>query len=165
MTPYRWYINPPTHDISTPLPMVFWPPYPWYIDPLTHGILTPPIHGILTPLPMVYWTPYPWYIDPHIHGISTPISMVFWPPTHDILTSLHIFWLEMGGSKYHGGSIYHTGGVQIYHGCKSTPGSIYHGVQNTIWHRHLKPIVIFFCPHIMTFKSCTFNIETAISLK
>ena len=83
-------------------------------------------------------------------------------PTHDILTSLHIFWLEMGGSKYHGGSIYHTGGVQYtmdvnwprvqftmgfkipydtgfnlpwgskYH---MTPGSIYHGVQNTIWHR------------------------------
>jgi hypothetical protein len=23
------------------LPMVFWPPYPWYIDPPTHGILTP----------------------------------------------------------------------------------------------------------------------------
>jgi hypothetical protein len=52
LTPYRWYIDPPTHGISTPLPMVFWPPYPWYIDPL----------------PMVFWTPYPWYIDPHIHG-------------------------------------------------------------------------------------------------
>ena len=67
-----------------PLPMVFWPPYPWYIDP--------PTHGILNPLPMVY---------------RPPLHMIFWPP--------YIFWLEMvgGGSKYHGGSIYHTGGFNI----------------------------------------------------
>jgi hypothetical protein len=38
--------TPPTHGISTPLPMVYRPPYPWYFDP--------PIHSILTPLPMVY---------------------------------------------------------------------------------------------------------------
>jgi hypothetical protein len=60
LTPYQWYIDPPTHGISTSLPMVFWPPYPWYFEP--------PIHGILTLLPMVYWPPYPWYIDPHIHA-------------------------------------------------------------------------------------------------
>ena len=95
LTPYWWYIDPPTHEIltppthgiSTPLPMVFWPPYPWYIDPPTHGILTPypwyfdpPIHGILTPLPMVYWTPYPCYIDPPIHGILTPLPIEYWLP-------------------------------------------------------------------------------------
>jgi hypothetical protein len=73
---------------------------PWYIDP--------PTHGILNPLPMVYRPPYPWYFDPPTHRILTP-------PIHDILTSQHIFWLEMGGGS-------------IYHGCKSTPGSIYHGV-------------------------------------
>ena len=59
---------PPPHDISTPIPMVFWPPYPWYIYPPIHGILTPlprifwtPIHSISTALPMVYRTPYPCY--------------------------------------------------------------------------------------------------------
>ena len=25
---YPWYIDPPTHGISTPLPMVYRPPYP-----------------------------------------------------------------------------------------------------------------------------------------
>ena len=75
--------------------------YPWYIYHHTHGIW-PPINGILTS--------YPWYID--------PLSMVFWPPSqwyieppiHGILTPLPISWLEMRGSKYHGGSIFHTGG-------------------------------------------------------
>ena len=46
--PYPWYIDPPTHGILTPLPMVYRPPNPWYFDPLAHGILTP--------LPMVYQT-------------------------------------------------------------------------------------------------------------
>ena len=72
-------------------------PYRWYIDPSTHGILTP--------LPMVYRPPYPWYFD---------------PPTHDILTSLPISCLEMGGSKYHGGSIYHTGGAVFNQGVQYT---------------------------------------------
>jgi hypothetical protein len=70
----------------------FWPPtdgistlYPWNIDP--------PTHGISTPLPMVYWTPYPWYIDSPMHGILTPLAIEYRPPTHDILTSLHIFLL------------------------------------------------------------------------
>ena len=27
-TPYPWYIDPPTHGISTPLPMVYRPPHP-----------------------------------------------------------------------------------------------------------------------------------------
>jgi hypothetical protein len=35
------YIEPLTHGILTPLPMVYRPHYPWYIDPLTHDILTP----------------------------------------------------------------------------------------------------------------------------
>jgi hypothetical protein len=49
------------------------------------------------PLSMVYWPPYPWYFDPPPNGISNPLSMVF-------------SWLEMRGSKYHGDSIFHTGG-------------------------------------------------------
>jgi hypothetical protein len=115
-----------------PLPMVYRLPYPWYFDPLS----------------MVYRPPYPWYIDPLTHGISTPLSMVFWPPTHRISTPYtcyfdlpaYFFIINGGGSKYQGGSIYHTGGQfsirgSIYHGYKSTQGSIYHGVQNTIWHR------------------------------
>jgi hypothetical protein len=114
--------QPPTHCILTPLLMVYrhpthgtLTPYLWYIDPLLMAYRVPyllyiyPYHGILTLLPMVHinrppirgiLTPYPWYFD------SLPIS-----------------WLEMRGSKYHGGSIYHT------------EGSIYHGGQNTIWHR------------------------------
>ena len=91
--------------------MVFWPPYPWYIDPYS-WYSDPPTHGILTLLPMEYrppthgiLTPYPWYFDPPIHGISTPLPMIYWPPypryfdsppTHDILTSLPISWLEIG---------------------------------------------------------------------
>ena len=119
--PYPWYFDPPTHGILTTLTMVYWPPYPWYIDPLTHGISTPPT--------MVYWPPYPWYIDPPTHGILTPLPMVYRPPihgiltplpidirppTHDILASLPISWLEMGGSKCHGGSIYHTGEGSVF---------------------------------------------------
>ena len=46
--PYPWYIDPLTHGILTPLPMVYRPPNPWYFDPLAHGISTP--------LPMVYQT-------------------------------------------------------------------------------------------------------------
>ena len=42
--------------------------YPWYIEPPTHGVC---------PLPMIYKTPYPWYIG--------SLSMVFWPPAHNIL--------------------------------------------------------------------------------
>jgi hypothetical protein len=38
---YPWYFDPPTHGISTPLPIVFRTPYPWYIDPLTHGVSNP----------------------------------------------------------------------------------------------------------------------------
>ena len=70
---YPWYIDPPTHGISTPLPMVFLllsmiyrpptygvsTPYPWYIDPL----------------PMLCRSLYPWYINPPTHGILTPLPM------------------------------------------------------------------------------------------
>ena len=45
----KWYFDPPTHGISTPLPMEYRPLYPWYFDP--------PTHGISTPLPMEYRTP------------------------------------------------------------------------------------------------------------
>ena len=55
-TTYPWYIDPPTHDISNPLSMVFWTPYPWYFEP--------PTHGISNLLPMLFRPPYPWYFDP-----------------------------------------------------------------------------------------------------
>jgi hypothetical protein len=48
-------------------------PYWWYIDPPTHEILTPPTHGISTPQPMVFWLPCPWNIDPPTYGISNPL--------------------------------------------------------------------------------------------
>ena len=131
-TPYPWYINllpmvyrPPTHGILTPLPMVYRPPYPWYIDPQSHGILTP--------LPMEYRPPYLWYIKPSL--------MVLWTPL--LVEMRGGFNLPWGGSKYNDkkltpGSKYHkenwTRGQNIIG--KSTPGSIYHGVQNTIWHRY-----------------------------
>ena len=142
--PYPWYIDPPIHGISTPLPMVYRPPYPWYIDPLNHGISTP--------LPMVYWPPYPWYFDPPTHGISTPLPMVYQTLSYGIMNSSFGrneggFNLPWGGSKYNDkkltpGSKYHvenwTRGQNIIG--KSTPGSIYHGVQNTIWHRVVSKI-------------------------
>ena len=84
---YPWYIDPPTHGISTPQPMEYQPPYPWYINP--------PTYGILTHLPMVFWppthgisTPQPKYNDPPTHGISTPLPKYIDPPTHGILTTL-----------------------------------------------------------------------------
>ena len=77
--PYPWYIDPPTHGILTPLPLVYRPPYPWYIDPPTHGISTP----------------YPWYIDPPTYGISNPL--------------LWYYELLSFGKNEGGGSIYHEG--------------------------------------------------------
>ena len=73
---------------------------------------------------MVYGAPYPWYFDPPTHGISTPLSMVFWPPIHGMLTPCLSLDFKWWGSKYHRGSIYHTG------------GSVFNkGDQNIIWHR------------------------------
>jgi hypothetical protein len=60
--PYPWYIDSPTHGISTPLPMVYRPPtwyfypYPWHFYALSMEY-RPSTHGILTHL-------YPWYFDP-----------------------------------------------------------------------------------------------------
>jgi hypothetical protein len=111
-------------------------------------IFWPPTHGILNPLSMVYWTLYPWYFD--------PLPMVFWPPTHGILTPLSmVFWpplsissLEIRGFKipYREGSVFNKGG-SIYYGWKLTPGSIYHGGQNTIWHRYFVKSMFTFCSH------------------
>ena len=77
-------------------------------------VYRPTTHGILTPLPMVFWspthgtsTPYPWYFYPSTNGISNPLPMVFWPPAYLLIRN-------EGWSKYHGGSIYHTGGSK-YH--------------------------------------------------
>ena len=68
LTPYRWYIDLPTHGILTPLPMEYRTPYPWYFDP--------PTHGMLNPLPMVYQPSYPWYFDPPI--LYTSRNMERW---------------------------------------------------------------------------------------
>jgi hypothetical protein len=118
--------------VFDPLPMVFWRP--------THGILTPYLWYIAPPpLSMVFWPTYPWYIDPLSMVIWPPSQWYIEPPIHGILTPLPISWLEMRGSKFH------TGG-SIYHGWKLTPESIYHGGQNTIWHRsflHSSPITGF----------------------
>ena len=70
--------RPPTHGISNRLPMVYRPSYPWYIDTPTHGISTPP-HGISTLYLWYIDPPYPWYIDP-LPIISTPLPMVYRPP-------------------------------------------------------------------------------------
>ena len=140
-TPLTMVYRPPTHGILTPLPMVYRPPnhgistpYPWHIDP--------PTHGISTPLPMVYRPPCPWNIDPPTYGISNPLLWYY---------ELFSFGrngggvnLPWGGSKYNDKKLtprskYHmenwTRGPNIIG--KSTPGSIYHGVQNTIWHRYI----------------------------
>jgi hypothetical protein len=82
------------------------------------------------------------------HGISTPLPMVYQTLFYGIMNSSFGrneggFNLPWGGSKYNDkkltpGSKYHmknwTRGQNIIG--KSTPGSICHGVQNTIWHRY-----------------------------
>ena len=113
--------------------MVFWPPYPWYIDPATHDILTPLTMVYRPPLPMEYRPPYLWYTKPS-HGIMNS----------SLLVKMRGVNLPWGGSKDNdkqmtSGSNYHmenwTRGQNII--WKLTPGSIYHGVQNTIWHRSI----------------------------
>jgi hypothetical protein len=93
------------------------------------------IHGILTPLPMVYRPPYPWYIDPPTHGILTPLLMVYQTLSYGIMNSSLSFGRNEGGSIYHEG-VQNTMTKNLPLGqniiCKLTPGSIYHGVQNTI---------------------------------
>ena len=158
---YPWNIDPPTHGISTPLPMVFWPP----------------THGILTPLSMVYWPPYPWDIKPSTHGILTPLSMVYrppypWyieslthnistPPIHGILTPLPIEYCPPPTTWYFDLPAYlliRNGGVQNTMGVQFTiqGGSVFNKgvqytmdvnrpwVQNTIWHRYYEIIVCDF---------------------
>ena len=119
----RWVDIPWVGGVD--IPWVYRPPYPWYIDPSTHGILTP----------------YPWNIEPSTYGISNPLLWYY-----ELLSfgrNEGWFNLPWGGSKYNDkkltpGSKYHmenwTRGENIIG--KSTPGSIYNGVQNTIWHRH-----------------------------
>ena len=46
-TLYPWNIDPPTHGILNPLPMVYRLSYAWYFDPPSHRISTP----------------YTWYFD------------------------------------------------------------------------------------------------------
>ena len=106
-----------------PLPMVYRPPYPWYIDTLRH-----PTHGISTP--------YSWYIDPPAHGISTPLPMVYQSLSYGIMNSSLLVEMRgvqftMRGFKIQWQKI--DPGIKIPYG-KLNPGSIYHGVQNTIWH-------------------------------
>jgi hypothetical protein len=40
-TPIRGILTPPTHGISTLLPMVYRPQNPWYFEPHTYGISNP----------------------------------------------------------------------------------------------------------------------------
>ena len=97
-------------------------------------------------IPIIYRRPYPWYI------VFEPVSMVFWCPTHSILTPLihgilthlpMVYWPPypwyFDPSGY---LLIRNEGVQfsiregaIYHGWKLTLESIYHGGQNIIWHR------------------------------
>jgi hypothetical protein len=118
--------------VFDPLPMVFWCP--------THGILTPYLWYIAPPPPplsMVFWPTYPWYID--------PLSMVIWPPYPWYFDPSAYLLIRNEGVKIPWGSMFHTGG-SIYHGWKLTPESLYHGGQNTIWHRsflHSSPITGF----------------------
>ena len=83
--PSPWYINPPTHGISTPYPWQYWPPYPWYINPHTHGILTPQ--------PMVFWPPCPWNIDP-------PLPMVYQTLSYGIMNSFLLVEMRGGGVQF-----------------------------------------------------------------
>ena len=79
-------------------------------------------------LPMVFWPPCPWNIDPR----TMVYQILLW------------YYELLSFGRNEGGSIYHEGvqntmtnnwpqGQNIIG--KSTPGSICHGVQNTIWHR------------------------------
>jgi hypothetical protein len=109
-------------------------------------VYRPPNHGILIPLPMEYWPP--------TYGISNPLLWYY-----ELLSFGRNgggFNLPWGGSKYNykkltPGSKYHmenwTRGQNIIG--KSTPGSIYHGVQNTIWHREWMVYVLSKkCPNV-----------------
>ena len=62
----------------------------------------------------VYQPPYPWYIDPLTHGILTALPMEY-QPTYTWYFDLPAYLLiRNGGSKYYGGSIYHTGGGSVF---------------------------------------------------
>jgi hypothetical protein len=62
-------LNPLTHGIVTPLPMVYWTSYSWYIETPTNDILTL-YQWYLEPPSMVFWPPYQWYIEPPTHGMG-----------------------------------------------------------------------------------------------
>ena len=130
--PLPMVYRPCTHGISTPLPMIYRPPYLWYFDP--------PTHGILTPLLMEYRPPYLWYINPSLMVLWTPllVEMKGGSIYHEVVQNTMKKKLTLG-SKYHKENW--TRGQNIIG--KSTPGSIYHGVQNTIWHRFRNPIPVF----------------------
>jgi hypothetical protein len=82
--PFAWYIEPTTHGILTPLPMVSWSLYIFDFDSLPM-VYRPPTHRISTL--------YPWYFESSIHGILTPLPMEYRPPTHGIRTPLPmVFW-------------------------------------------------------------------------
>jgi hypothetical protein len=108
-----FYFDPPSHGISTLLPMVFWPPYPWYFDPLSMVYWTT-YPWYIHPLSMVFWLPYTCYFDCPKHAILTPLPMVYRPPLPMVFWPLYlwyidplpmifgppsIFWLEMRGVK------------------------------------------------------------------
>ena len=143
--PYPWKFDPLIHGIYTPYSwyfypvlMVFLPPYPWHIITPFHGIF-PPWPRVFCPLSMVYWLPYPWYI-------------AFWPPypwytnfpTYGISKPLLWYYEPLSFGRNEGGQFTMRGfkiqwrkndlAVNISLS-KLTLGTIYHGGQNTIWHR------------------------------
>jgi hypothetical protein len=87
-------LNPLTHGIVTPLPMVYWTSYSWYIETPTNDILTL-YQWYLEPPSMVFWPPYQWYIEPPTHGMLTlyrnGISEYVGPVSYGILT-LIVYW-------------------------------------------------------------------------
>ena len=111
--------------------MVYRPHYPWYLTPYQwYFDVLPMVYR--PPLSMVFWPTYPWYIDTPLPMVyRTPYPWYFDPSAHLLIRNEGVKFSIRGA---------------IYHGWKLTPKSIYHGGQNTIWHRpflHSSPITWF----------------------
>ena len=141
--PYPWYLDAPTHGILNPIPMLFWLAYLWCIELPIHGILNP-LAMLFLFLPIVFWPHYPWYFKPSTHGILTPFPYFdfcpwcFWPtyPWYFVPPADLLIINEEGqntvGVQFPYRGVGFQKGCSIYHGWKLTPGSKYHGSQNTI---------------------------------
>ena len=131
-----WYSDPPT--------MEKWPPS-WYWKVLSA---------------MLFWLPYDRKVTPLLifkslmcHGILTPpFFMEKWPPNLYGWNCPSLKWVSFPwrGSKFYKKNLprsqttiwnYHPG-VNIPYEIL-TPGSVFHGGQNTIWHRYF--LVTYSC--------------------